>query len=114
MTMTPFWHSVVDRLATHRVRGMAVPWFAAEDWPRLLEASLDRHVLPATFEEFERIASERFDALVARGVPCERVLIDIDQFVAWCQQQGIPCDMRARSGYALVLMRQRDSRGGHA
>jgi hypothetical protein len=104
------------KLAKHRgqLRGLAIPWFTAQSWPRLLRVAADRWNLPDTFEEFERSAGKRFDDFVAQGHPCERVMIDVDRLVAWCREQGRPVDGPARAAFAALTLAQRDRGAGRA
>jgi hypothetical protein len=98
----------------YKVRGVAIPWFTAHSWQQLLAVAADRVTLPDTFEEFERRAGARFDALVAAGHPLEKVLIDVERLVAWCQELGRPIDTGARAAFAAFTIAQRDSQAGNA
>lgn len=96
-----------------KLRGIGVPWFTAESWPRLLAIAADRADLPDTFEGFERRAGERFDRHVAAGQPLEKVLVVVDQLAAWCRELGVSVDARARSVFAAVMLARQASQAGH-
>ena len=96
------------------IKGLAIPWFTAESWPKLLAVAADRSNLPDTFEEFDQRAGKRFEDFVAQGHPCEKVLIDVDQLAAWCSDRGIPLDGNARAAFAGYLLAQRDASAGNA
>jgi hypothetical protein len=97
-----------------RITGLAIPWFTAESWPKLLAVATDRWNLPDTFEEFEGNAGKRFADLGAQGHPCEKVLIDVDQLAAWCSDQCIPLDGKARAAFAGYELARRDAIAGNA
>ena len=97
-----------------KLTGLAIPWFTAATWSRLLEVAADRSNLPDTFEQFERDASRRFDELVARGHPCERILIDVERLIEWCRSYRLALDARARAVFAAAVMMERDSKAGSA
>jgi hypothetical protein len=100
-----------------KMRGFGIAWFTAESWPRLLEIAADRSVLPDTFEEFERVAGARFNALAAAGHPLEKIVLDVaavDRLADWCRELGRPVDADARSVFATVALTERDRRGGQA
>ena len=89
------------------VRGLAIPWFTMETWPRLREISVDRDGLFDTFDEWHASAEAWFDRNVADGQPIKRVYVDPDELLAWCKANGFPVDGHARAGFAAyVLMRK--------
>jgi hypothetical protein len=116
MPATDFLDHTVERLNKQgsKLRGIAVPWFTAESWPRLLAIAADRDTLPATFEAFVERAGERFDRDVANGLPLEKVLIDPEALGSWCADLGRSCDGRARAMFAVVMLMQRDQLAGNA
>jgi hypothetical protein len=98
----------------YKVRGVGIPWFAAHSWALLLAVAADRVSLPDTFEEFERHAGARFDALVTDGHPLEKVLIDVERLVAWCGELGRPIDAHARAAFAAITLAHQCSHAGNA
>ncbi len=97
-----------------KIRGVAVPWFTAQSWPRLLEVAADRADLPQTFEGFLQRAGERFDRHVANGHALEKILIDVDELIAFCIALGRPIDSRARAVFAAYLQARQEQHAGHA
>jgi hypothetical protein len=90
------------------LRGFGVPWFTAEDWPKLLAVAADRAALPDTFAEFEQIAGQRFNALRAQGAEIVKVTISVDELVAWCRAQRCPVDTTAWATFAAFILSRRD------
>lgn len=90
------------------VRSVGVPWFTAETWPRLLEVSgADADNLPDTYEEWLAVAEPRFAQHVANGMPLVRVLIDPDELLAWCEDNGLPVNQEARATFAALVLARR-------
>lgn len=83
------------------IQGVGVPWFTTETWPRLLEVcGAEADLMPATFAEWIALAEPRFAQHAANGVPVERVLIDPDEWVEWCEANDLVIDGRARAAFA--------------
>jgi hypothetical protein len=93
------------------IRSVGVPWFTRGQYEKLLKVGDDRATMLPTFDEFERIAGQRFEQHKARGLPVEKVLIDVDEFVAWCQAEARPIDADARAEFAAVILMFRDKAG---
>jgi hypothetical protein len=93
------------------IRSIGVPWFTREQYEKLFKVTVDRATMLPNFDEFERIAGQRFDQHKARGLPVEKVPIDVDEFVAWCQAEGRPIDAHARAEFAAVILILRDKVG---
>ncbi len=89
------------------IRAVGVPWFTAETWPRLLAVVDDADLMPATYAEWIALAEPRFAQHVADGLPVERVLIDPDEWVAWCEANNLPIDRKARAAFAAVVLARR-------
>ena len=85
-----------------------IAWYRPEQWSRLLEVSDDRDDLEATFAEWERLAEEKFRALQAEGMNIEKVVVDIDDHLAWCKSRKLSVDDSARSHYVADLLRKQE------
>ena len=90
------------------IRGVAVPWFTAETFPRLREISANADDLPDTYAEFLTLAEPRFARHASNGVPMQRVYIDPDELAEWCKANGRPVDAYARAGFAAFVMMRRE------
>jgi hypothetical protein len=95
-------------------RGVLIPWFSPESWPKMREVAADRDNLYDTFEEFERSSTVNFNDLVAKGHPVETVEIDVEALIAWCRAEGRPLDGMARQMFAMLSVIERDKKAGHA
>lgn len=95
-------------------RGLIIPWYTAESWLKMLAAAADRDRLHDTFEEFERHSAAKFNDVVAKGHPVEKVEIDVDGLIGWCKAEGRPLDGSARHVFAILTLIERDKGAGHA
>ncbi len=91
-----------------KIEAIGVPWFTAETWPRLLEVcAAEADLLPDTYSERIALAEPRFAQHIADGLPVERVLIDPDEWVDWCELNDLPVDGRTRAAFAAFVLARR-------
>jgi hypothetical protein len=92
-----------------KIEVIGVPWFTAETWPRLLEVvnSTEADKLPDTYSEWIALAGPRFAQHIADGLPVERVLIDPDEWVDWCELNDLPVDGATRAAFAAFVLARR-------
>jgi hypothetical protein len=102
------------KLYPRAFRGVVIPWYTSESWPKMLDAAADRSRLHDTFEEFERSSAAKFNDLVAKGQPVEKIQLDVAALIAWCRAEGRPLDGMARHIFALLSVIERDKTAGHA
>jgi len=86
---------------------VAVAWYRPEQWSRLVEICLDAPALDGSYEGWVRNATQSFDRYTAAGMTLERVDVDVEQLLAWCEAHGRAVDGEARSAYAAHLLKQR-------
>ncbi len=93
----------------------AVAWFSPEDWHRLREVAADPEVLETTYEEWVATANSTLQEIRKAGLSGEKVQVNIDELISWCEEQGLALDGHARARYAAEKLRQRyKGPGGHA
>ena len=91
-----------------KIETIGVPWFTEETWPRLLKVCVtEADLMPDTYSEWIALAEPRFTQHVADGLPVERVLIDPDEWVDWCEVNGLPVDGRTRAAFAAFVLARR-------
>lgn len=91
---------------------VAVAWFHAEDYPRILEISADRESMEPTYEEWRAKAERAIRNVREAGARPHKVAIDPERFLAWCEAEGETPNSAARSGYAAHLLSKRRGRAG--
>jgi len=98
----------------HLFRGVILPWFTSDSWPRMRSAAADGDRLHDTFEEFERTSNIKVNELTAQSHPVEKVEIDVEALIAWCKAEGRPLNGMARQTFAIMTLVERDKGAGHA
>jgi hypothetical protein len=102
------------KLHPRAFRGLVVPWYTSESWPKMREAAADRDKMHATFEEFERSSTVTVNDAIAKGQPVEKIELDVAALIAWCKAEGRPLDRSARHMFAVLSYIERDKTAGHA
>jgi hypothetical protein len=64
------------------------PWFRREDYKRIRKIMDDGQRFPPTFEEWERTAKSRLASAAAAGISIEPVILDPDEFLAFCKREN--------------------------
>ena len=77
-------------------RPLALPWYHRSDYLALLALVTDPEILPQTFDAWLERAEGVEKQLQAAGFAVVRILISPAPFAAWCKQQGMAADQRAR------------------
>jgi len=63
---------------------IGVSWYTAEDWERVKARATDPDRFEATFQEWTAMAEVGLGDLKRAGVNPVKVMIDADEFSAWC------------------------------
>lgn len=95
------------RRGRNNTTAFAVAWYSPEDWHRLREVAADPEVLETTYEEWVATANSTLREIRDAGLSAEKVQVDIDELISWCEEQGLALDGRARAHYAAEKSRQR-------
>jgi len=108
----PFWadHVYEDRgqAAGEDVQIVAgCAWFDEEGWERLREVTADPERLEDDYETWVAMVEKSIRDMRDQGVELEKVLLDVDELVAWCEEQDRPVDASARADLAAEKLRER-------
>jgi hypothetical protein len=87
-------------MAEGKVQRVGIAWIDKRNYARIRELSVDRDRLPATHDEWLRIAEKTEAQLIADGQRVVRVELDPVRFVTWCQRNNCQIDGKARVGFA--------------
>ncbi len=88
---------------------MGVAWYKREQWERLREISEDGDELGATYEEWERNVEKSLREMQKAGMYPEKVEIDVEGLLHWCNEQDRAVDGSARAQYATKKLAQRQA-----
>lgn len=75
---------------------LGVAWYRPEQWNRLLEIAADRDGLEDTYEEWLRFAERSLPQLSRHGILPQKVDIDVEELLQWCNDQNCPVNASAR------------------
>jgi hypothetical protein len=76
-------------------------WYRREDYDRIREIMDDGPAMPATFDEWEKIANKTIAQAKTQGVVIKPVIIDPVGFVAFCEAKKIPRGSKERTEYVV-------------
>lgn len=82
-------------------------WYRRDQWQRLREISSDPEKLEQSYEEWVGNAERAIEGMREAGMRVEKVDVDVEELLAWCQTQGVEVDASARAHYAAQQLRHR-------
>jgi hypothetical protein len=85
-------------------------WYRPAQWQRVRDISSDADDLEDTYEEWLRLAERKLTEIKASGLRVEKVDVDSEQLILWCNEQGLEMNAQARSRYAAETLREMDAR----
>jgi hypothetical protein len=83
-----------------QISAVGVAWYRREDYDRLLTVFSDADKLAGTYDDWLAQATAFEERESKRGVRFIRVVIDPDEFPAWCKSQGLDVNAKARMRFA--------------
>jgi hypothetical protein len=83
-----------------------VAWYDREQWQRLREVAADPEVLEESYDQWVVMAEKAIRDLEAMGMIIERVPINTNDLIAWCNEQDRPIDGSARAEFAARQLRK--------
>ena len=89
---------------------LGVAWFRPQDWNRLREIAADRDALEESHQEWVEGATRTIRKLERQGVRPRRVIIDLDDYLAWCAARKLPLDGSSRASFAAERIRDEETR----
>lgn len=93
-----------DKMGEHPAVGAA--WYRSDQWERLRQVSDDRADLEEAWEEWVRTAEKSLRDIRARGIRVEKVDVDVEELVQWCQAKRQPINAASRSAFAAEKLLQ--------
>lgn len=82
-------------------------WYSRAAWHRLLEISEDRDQLDDTYEEWEASARRALQQIKNSGGQVEKVPIDPERLLRWCNEKGVAVNGASRAEYVTRMLRQK-------
>jgi hypothetical protein len=85
-------------------KALGIAWYRESDWLRVKTEFPDADELHDTYAQWQESAESVIAHLRRSGVAAERVVIDMDHFIAWCAAHEQPPDAEARAAYVAEMI----------
>jgi hypothetical protein len=89
---------------------IGLSWFQPEQWERLIEISEDRDALDDSYEDWRKNANNTIQKINALGKHIQRVKIDLDELLHWCEQKNEPVNGASRAEFVAFIMERRNKK----
>ena len=84
-----------------------VAWYRPEQWERLREVAEDVDNLEETYDAWLKTAEQMIRDGIPSDVQVERVDIDVEEVLAWCNVHSLPMNASSRSRFVSERVRQK-------
>ena len=85
-------------------------WYRPDQWQRIREISADQEDLHDSYIEWLQTAEERFQELRSSGLRVEKVDVQSEALILWCNERGLEINGEARSRYVAERLGQSERR----
>jgi hypothetical protein len=82
------------------LRIIGLPWYRREDYPTIRQVMADSHMLASTYDQWLAAAENNESVGQQAGLEIVRVMIEPEEFKAWCRARDLKPDGAARTKYA--------------
>jgi hypothetical protein len=86
---------------------LGVTWYDRSQWERMREVACDPEQLGSTYEEWLANAKKGMKYLAEQGIQPERVMVNVDELIAWCRNQGCRIDGAARTQFVNFKLEEK-------
>lgn len=86
-------------------------WYRPAQWQRVRDISIDAEDLHNTYLEWLQLAEEKLIEFRNSGLAVQKVDIDSEQLICWCNERGLDITGESRSQYAAERMKELDEKG---
>ena len=85
---------------------VGIAWYRSDQWQRLRELSVDTETLEQTHQAWLTMATKTLDDLQKAGLRVQKVDVDVEELVSWCQERELPVDAQARARFVTETLEQ--------
>jgi hypothetical protein len=86
---------------------VGVAWYTPEQWDRLKSLAVDAAALDDTYQDWLKNATVNLRRLKQQGYQVVKVPLEINEWVAWCQENDKALDGAARSAFTAQKVSER-------
>ena len=87
---------------------IAVAWYKPSQWERLEEIAPDIKEIWDSYEQWHMAAARRLAELKRQGRRAEKILLDVEELLQWCQANGREADITARAEFAARKLAEQE------
>jgi hypothetical protein len=87
---------------------VAIVWYRPEQWQRVRDIAADSDEFEDSYVEWLQLAEEKAKELKGSGLRVEKVDLDSERLILWCNERGLENDAKARSLYAAERLSKLD------
>lgn len=84
-----------------------VAWYRPEQWQRFREVAEDVENLEESYEAWLQTAERMIRDGIPADVSVEKVGVDIEALMAWCNARGLTVNAKARTQYVSEKLREK-------
>src|SRR5262245_33705253 len=85
-------------------------WYRPEQWQRVRDISLDSEDMADTYLEWLQLAEQKLSELRNSGVQVEKVDINSEELILWCNEHDLEVTGESRSKYAAEKVSELDEK----
>ena len=85
---------------------VGVAWYRPEQWQRIRDISVDAVDMHDSYEEWLRSAEQNIKEISISGLDLEKVDVNSEQLILWCNIRGLEVNGQARSQYVSERLRE--------
>jgi hypothetical protein len=89
---------------------IAVVWYRPEQWQRVRDIATDADELEASYAQWVQVAEEKLKQLRSSRLRVEKVDVDSEKLILWCNERGLENNGQARSQYAAERLSELDQK----
>ena len=89
---------------------VAIVWYRPEQWRRVRDIATDADELEASYAEWLQVAAEKLKQLRSSGLRVEKVDVDSEELILWCNERGLENNGQARAQYAAERLSDLDQK----
>jgi hypothetical protein len=89
---------------------IAIVWYRPEQWRRVRDIATAADELEMSYPEWLQGAEEKLKQLRDSGLRVEKVEVDSEKLVLWCNERGLENNGQARSLYAAERLSELDQK----
>ena len=83
-------------------------WYRPDQWQRIREISADQDDLHDNYLEWLQSAEARFQEFRSMGLRVEKVDVQSEALILWCNERGLEINGKARSRYVAERLSKLD------